>query len=95
MKVAETETNKPSFFERISEAGAKLLDPENAKKAVAEYIDNNEKLAKDFIGFQERISAWAKDTPFAAILEAQRDMATKFIETSATNARKLWRIEAE
>ncbi|HEY2664876.1 MAG TPA: hypothetical protein VGI47_11090 [Candidatus Binataceae bacterium] len=91
--MAEAEA-RPSFFERIQEAGAKLFDSEAAKSAVAAYIDNNEKLAKEFVGFQERISSWAKDTPFATVLEAQRDLATKFIETSATSARKLWRIEA-
>jgi len=91
--MAEAEAT-PSFFERIQEAGAKLFDSEAAKNAVAAYIDNNEKLAKEFVGLQERMTSWAKDTPFAAILEAQRDLATKFIETSASSARKLWRIEA-
>ena len=60
--MAEAEA-RPSFFERIQEAGAKLFDTEAAKSAVAAYIDNNEKLAKEFVGLQERMSSWAKDTP--------------------------------
>jgi len=62
---------------------------------VADYIDASEKLAKGALAFQDRITTWAKDTPWISLFHAQRDMASQWIEGAASLTRKLWRIEEE
>ena len=62
---------------------------------VADYIDVSEKLAKEALAFQYRITTWAKDTPWASLFNAQREIASQWIEGAASVARKLWRIEEE
>ena len=65
------------------------------RELVAEYIDASEKLAKGTLAFQDRITTWAKDTPWASLFNTQRDMASQWIEGAASLARKLWSIEEE
>lgn len=65
------------------------------RRIIAEYIDASEKLAKGTLTFQEKVTAWAKDTPWASFFNAQRDMASQWIEGAASLTRKLWRIEEE
>src|SRR5258705_6338849 len=65
------------------------------KKMIANYIDTSEGLAKGTLTFQERATAWAKNTPWAPLFTALRDVAGQWIEGSASLARKLWRIEEE
>jgi hypothetical protein len=65
------------------------------REFVADYIGASEKLAKGVLAFQERVTAWAKDTPWASFFNAQRDIATQWIEGAANLTRKLWRIEEE
>lgn len=67
----------------------------NMRDLVAEYIDVNERLAKGVLHFQEKFTAWAKDTPWASFFNAQRDIANQWIEGAASLTRKLWRIEEE
>lgn len=62
---------------------------------VADYIDASEKLAKGALAFQDRITTWAKDTPWASLFNTQRDMASQWIEGAASLTRKLWSIEEE
>jgi len=65
------------------------------RKIVADYIDASERLAKGILAFQEKLMAWAKDTPWASFFNVQRDMASQWIEGEASLTRKLWRIEEE
>ena len=65
------------------------------RELVADYIDASEKLAKGTLAFQDRITTWAKDTPWASLFNTQRDLASQWIEGAASLARKLWSIEEE
>lgn len=65
------------------------------RELVADYINASEKLAKGALAFQDRVTTWAKDTPWASLFNAQRDMASQWIEGAASLARKLWSIEEE
>ena len=65
------------------------------REILADYIDASEKLAKGTLAFQDRITTWAKDTPWASLLSTQRDMASQWIEGAASLTRKLWSIEEE
>jgi len=65
------------------------------KKMVASYIDTTEGLAKGTLALQERATTWAKNTPWAPLFAALRDVTSQWIEGSANLARKLWRIEEE
>ena len=62
---------------------------------VADYIDASEKLAKGALDFQDRITIWAKGTPWASLFNTQRDMTSQWIKGAASLARKLWSIEEE
>ena len=62
---------------------------------VADYIDASEKIAKGVLAFQDRVTTWAKDTPWASLFNTQRDMASQWIEGAASLTRKLWSIEEE
>jgi hypothetical protein len=62
---------------------------------VADYIDASEKLAKGALDFQDRITTWAKGTPWVSLINTQRDLASQWIEGAASLARKLWSIEEE
>ncbi|HKN13861.1 MAG TPA: hypothetical protein VJX68_11770 [Candidatus Binatus sp.] len=70
-----------------------LLSVEGAKKFAAWYIDTTEKVAKQAIDFQASATQWAKETPLAAIFDAQIEYGKKFVERSASAARSLWRLE--
>lgn len=65
------------------------------KKMIASYIDTSEGLAKGTLVFQERATAWAKNTPLAPLFASSREITGQWIEGSANLARKLWRIEEE
>jgi hypothetical protein len=82
------------MFESFSKASESMMSLEGAKKAAAWYIDNSEKLAKQAIELQEKVTTWAKETPLAGLFETQTSMARKFVERSATAARNLWQIQS-
>ena len=65
------------------------------KQMMASYLDTNEKLAKETLGWYEKATAWAKDTPWEPLVKTQISSANKMLEGSASMARKLWRIEEE
>ena len=53
----------------VSELNASFQN--NAKRIAAWYIDTIENLAKEGLSLREKTTSWAKDTPLAAIFEAQ------------------------
>ena len=65
----------------------------NAKRIAAWYIDTTESLAKEGLSLSEKSTSWAKDTPLAAIFEAQKAMAQQLVENSVSFARKLFQLE--
>jgi hypothetical protein len=67
----------------------------DVRDLVADYINASEKVAKGALAFHERITTWAKDTPWASLFTTQRDMASQWIEGVTRLARKMWRIEEE
>ncbi|HTY54891.1 MAG TPA: hypothetical protein VMB26_06825 [Candidatus Binataceae bacterium] len=67
----------------------------NAKRIAAWYIDTVENLAKEGLILREKSTSWAKDTPLAAIFEAQNSMAQQLVENSASFARSIFQIDKE
>lgn len=65
----------------------------NMKQMMASYLDTNEKLAKEMLGWYEKATPWAKDTPWAPLFKVQSSFASKMMEGSTSIARKLWQIE--
>lgn len=65
------------------------------KQMMATYLDTNEKLAKETLGWYEKATAWAKDTPWAPLFKTQISSTSKVLEGSTNAARKLWQIEEE
>jgi hypothetical protein len=79
-------------FETVNEVREKYFSFDGAKKFAAWYIDTNEKIANQVLDFQASATAWAKETPFAPIFEAQHEFGKKMVERSAEAARSLWRL---
>ena len=67
----------------------------NAKRIAAWYIDTIENLAKESLSLREKSTGWAKDTPLAAIFEAQNSMAQQLLENSASFARSIFQLDKE
>ena len=65
------------------------------KQVVASYLDTNEKLARETLGWYEKATAWTKDTPWEPLIKTQISSAGKVLEGSTSMARKLWQIEEE
>jgi hypothetical protein len=86
---------REGMFETFSKMSETFFSLDGAKKAAAWYIDTSEKFAKRAIELQERATGWAKETPFAPLIEAQHSIARKFVERSASAARNLWQIHPQ
>ena len=67
----------------------------NYKKIAAWYIDTVENLAKEGLTLREKSMVWAKDTPLAAVIEAQNSMAQQLVENSLSFARTIFQIDKE
>ena len=80
-------------FQGVSEIAAAFFSTEGAKKIAALSIETSERLAKSMLDFQAKASEWAKDTPFAAMFEAQNSIGHKFVELSVDAARRLWKVD--
>jgi hypothetical protein len=77
----------------VSELNASFQ--KNAKRIAAWYIDATENLAKEGLSLREKSTSWAKDTPLAAIFEAQNSMAQQLVENSASFARSIFQLDEE
>lgn len=80
-------------FQGVSEIAAAFFSTEGAKRIAALSIETSERLAKSMLDFQAKASEWAKDTPFAAMFEAQNSIGHKFVELSVDAARRLWKVD--
>jgi len=83
--------NQPSAPMFSNELYASLCT--TMKQMMASYLDTNEKLAKETLGWYEKTTAWAKDTPWAPLFKRQISSAGKALEGSTKMTRKLWQIE--
>ncbi len=86
--------NGENMFESFTKLNESFFKPDGAKKAAAWYIETSEKLATQMIELQEKATSWAKETPLAALFEAQSSIARKLVERSAAAARNMWQLEA-
>jgi len=66
-----------------------------AKKVASCYIDIGERLARDAIELQKRVTDWATDTSWVSLVEEQNTITDEFIERSASVARRLWQIQLD
>ncbi len=91
--MAEKENMQKSFaaFPKLEE----VFSAQGIKRLAAQYIDTNEKLAYDLLDLQAKATAWAKDTPFAPVFEAQNEFGRRFVERSVNAARNLWQLDKE
>lgn len=76
-----------------SEVNAPLC--EMWKQGAAQYIDTSEKWAKRALELSEKTTAWAKDTPFAPVIELQHSLSRQMIDAAASLARRLWQVEGQ
>ena len=66
---------------------------EGAKKVLAMYVQEGERMAKMMLDFHERSTSWARDTMLGPVFEAQRTAGKQMLESSAEIARKLYGID--
>ena len=65
------------------------------KEMAARYIDTSEQWANQALEMSEKTTAWANETPMAAMFEAQRSLARQMLGSSTTLARQIWKIEPQ
>ena len=82
-----------ALFGNVSELGKQFLSMDGAKKFVAWYIDNSEKMSNGVLDYQASATEWAKATPHGPVLEAQFDFSRQFVKRSAEAARKIWQLD--
>jgi hypothetical protein len=81
------------FFKTWGEL--KIPGFDSVKQIAACYIDTNEKWAQQALEWNEKATAWAKETPFAPLFETQHALARQLLETSTALARRVWQIETK
>ena len=72
-----------------------FMSVDNVKRIAAWYIDTSEKFATQALELQEKAFGWAKETPFAPMIDAQQKLARKLVERSVSTARSMWQLEAQ
>lgn len=88
-------TKKDGFAPMANMSEMNATFQKNAKKIAAWYIDTVENLAKEGLTLREKTTSWAKETPLAAIFEAQNVMAQQLVENSASFARSIFQLDKE
>ena len=101
--MAKHEQATPSFekffINSANNPFAKILTELNAplcgslKQGAAQYLNTTEEWGKKALEFNEKLTAWAKETPLSSLFETQRSIASQLLENSITLARKAWQIE--
>ena len=84
-----------ALFGNVSDLGKQFLSMDGAKKFVAWYIDNSEKMSNGVLDYQASATEWAKATPLGPVLEAQFDFSRKVVKSSAEVARKIWQVDSQ
>jgi hypothetical protein len=91
--MAENLWSSNPWVKVLSEVNAPLC--EVWKQSAAQYIDTSEKWAKKALELGEKATAWAKDTPFAPVIELQQSLSRQMVDASASLARRLWQVEGQ
>src|SRR5205823_4491975 len=65
------------------------------KKVAGWYIDVGERLVKETVELQKRVTDWATDTSWIPLVEEQNTITDEFIERSTNVARRLWQMQIE
>jgi len=91
----KAQNGEGTLFGNVSELGKQFLNMDSAKKFVAWYIDNSEKMSNGVLDYQASATEWAKATPLGPVLEAQFDFSRKFVKSSAEVARKIWQVDSQ
>ena len=84
------EENNP-FVKLLSEMNAPLCGP--WKQAAAQYLATSEEWAQKALEWNEKMTAWAKETPIAPLFETQRSIASQMVENSIAVARRFWQLD--
>jgi len=65
------------------------------KKVAGWYIDVGERLVRETVELQKRVTDWATDTSWIPLVEEQNTITDEFIERSTNVARRLWQMQIE
>ncbi len=85
-------TNNP-FLKVFKELNAPLCG--SLKQSAAQYLNTTEEWGKKALELNEKLTAWAKETPLSPMFETQRSVASQVIGNSIALARKAWKIEEQ
>lgn len=88
-----TQTNTfamPKFYAELSASGR-----ESMKKMMMSYIDAGERMARSALEWHDKATSWAKNTPWAPMLQMQHDMASQWIDGWIALSRKLCEMGEE
>jgi len=86
-----TDSAHNPFLKVFNELNAPLCG--SLKQGAAQYLNTTEEWGKKALELNEKLTAWAKETPFSSLFETQRAIASQMIGNSITLARKAWQIE--
>ncbi|MSQ47209.1 MAG: hypothetical protein EXR78_02285 [Deltaproteobacteria bacterium] len=83
-------TNNP-FFKVFKELNAPLCG--SLKQSAAQYLHTTEEWGKKALELNEKLTAWAKETPLSPLFETQRSVVSQLMGNSIALARKAWQLD--
>ena len=77
--------------------GANLNAPlcGSLKQLAAQYLDTNTEWAQKALELNEKMTAWAKETPLDPLFKTQRSLVRQILENSTAFARSLWQLDSK
>jgi hypothetical protein len=85
--------NHAPLLKLISELAA--IWQSAAKKVAGCYIDIGERLVRETVELQKRVTDWVTDTSWIPLVEEQNTITDEFIERSTSVAHRLWQMQIE
>lgn len=86
-----TDSANNPFLKVFKEFNAPLCG--SLKQSAEQYLHTTEEWGKNALELNEKLTAWAKETPLSSLFETQRSVASRMIGNSIALARKVWQIE--
>jgi len=86
-----TDSANNPFLKVFKELNAPLCG--SLKQSAAQYLSTTEEWGKKALELNEKLTAWAKETPLSPLFETQRSVASQLIGNSIALARKAWQLE--
>jgi hypothetical protein len=86
-----TDSANNPFLKVFNELNAPLCG--SLKQGAAQYLNTTEEWGKKALELNEKLTAWAKETPLSPLFETQRSVASQLMENSIALARKAWQLE--